>query len=107
MKLSSVVKAAIQMEFDAHALAELTGFLNCVIGMDKFGEINLLSATDDLDLRVMAAEAHSPDLMQFIYVGPEAFGCIPMENLNQGWTRTDTDFQHLPACEDLERDGFR
>ena len=77
-KLDGVVKASTHMEFDDHAQTELTEFLTRVIDMYKYGEIDLLSATDDIDLLVMAAEADSQDLMQFVYVGPETFGCMTM-----------------------------
>ncbi|EGF93601.1 hypothetical protein ABI_20420 [Asticcacaulis biprosthecium C19] len=76
--LDGVVKASTHMDFDDKAQAELTGFLTRVIDMYKFGEIDILAATDDIDLLVMAAEADSPDLMQFVYVGPETFGCMTM-----------------------------
>lgn len=77
-KLDGVVKASTHMEFDDREQAELSEFLTRVIDMYKFGEIDLLSAVDDIDLLVMAAEADSQDLMQFVYVGPETFGCMTM-----------------------------
>lgn len=78
MKLDSVVKAATTLDFSDHDQVELTGFLTHVIDMYKFGEIDLMAATDDIDLLVLAAEADSTDLMQFVYVGPETFGCMTM-----------------------------
>ena len=78
MKLDGVVKASTHLEFDLLEQAELTEFLTRVIDMYKFGEIDILAATDDIDLLVMAAEADSTDLMQFVYVGPETFGIMTM-----------------------------
>lgn len=74
--LESIVRNDAHIAPDSREHKGLTEFLTRVIDKYRFGEIDLASATQDIDRLVTAAERNRQDLMHVIYVGREALDRI-------------------------------